>query len=188
MLAYVFWHRPRAGVASSEYETALARFHRSLAQAAPPGFDRSASYRIAARPWTGIPPGGYEDWYLVADWRALGDLNAAAVSGARAEPHDHIAMQAGDGAGAVYGLRMGHVAPDDARHATWFAKPPGISYGDLDGLLQEVAGGPGHALWQRQMVLGPAPEFCLLGPAETELPPGLRAFHNPLRALWRRAG
>src|SRR5207253_11456951 len=37
-LAYVFFHRPTAGLAAATYEEALRRFHSALATAAPPGF------------------------------------------------------------------------------------------------------------------------------------------------------
>jgi hypothetical protein len=40
---------------------------------------------------------------------------------------------------------------------TWCAKPAGVSYS------QFVARLPSGETWQRQMVLGPAPEFCIVG-------------------------
>jgi len=52
----------------------------------------------------------------------------------------------------------------DARPAAWFDKSAGASYDEFLGRR----GGRG-SLWQRQMVLGPTPEFCSLG---DEDPPG----------------
>jgi hypothetical protein len=45
----------------------------------------------------------------------------------------------------------------DARRAPWFGKTAGVSY---DGFFRRL-GGRG-SLWQRQIVLGPTPEFCSL--------------------------
>jgi hypothetical protein len=164
VLAYVFWHAPAPGTVAAEYESALAAFHGVLAGAPPAGFHGSAAVRLDRAPW----PGGaaaYEDWYLVEDWTALGTLNEAAVAGARRAPHDAAAAMAGDGAAGVYAPVRGAVAPPREPHAAWLAKPAGMSYDELLAAL-----GDGHAaVWQRQMTLGPAPEFCVLDGA----PPGV---------------
>ena len=102
-------------------------------------------------PWIG---GGYEDWYLVEDWHCVGVLNAAAVDDAHRADHDAVAHQAGAGAGGLFLLRTGDLRIADAGAAEWSAKEPRSPAGE-------------HALWQRQMVLGPAPEFCLLTPGGT---------------------
>jgi hypothetical protein len=101
-------------------------------------------------------PRAFEDWYLVEDFTALGALEQAAVRGRALEPHDRAAGMALGGAGGLYGLlRQGeNPAPD---RAAWFGKPPGVRYPDF---LAEVREGE---LWQRKLVLGPAPEFCLTG-------------------------
>ncbi len=145
MLAYLFWHRPGPGVSSADYENRLRDFHSQLNM-------RSASFLVSGLPFD--DGGGYEDWYLVATWAELGELNDRAVSGERQVHHDAMAHLAGEGWGAVYGLVRGECRPPMATR--WASKPVGRSYrAFLDSLTEPV-------VWQRQMVLGPAPEFCLL--------------------------
>lgn len=72
----------------------------------------SLAYVFWHRPAAGVDP--------VDGWSALGALNDRAVTGPRRAPHD--------------------------------------------------AAAPGAAVWQRQMVLGPAPEFAVLAPGEVTLP------------------
>ena len=158
MLAYVFWHR--ATGAADEYEAALAAFHRALASDRPPGFQRSAAFAVGRVPWLPGDGPAYEDWYLVADWAALGTLNTGAVSGPRQSPHDAVAAHAGNGAGAIY-APLGHDGPPAGGTATWAPKPADVSYADWHATL------PGPA-WQRQMVLGPAPEYVVLGDGPRE--------------------
>jgi hypothetical protein len=148
VLAYVFWHRPDGSLESADYEGRLAAFHDRLAAARPPGFVESAAFRVGALPW--LPAGGYEDWYLVDDWTALGVLNDAAIDAVHRPEHDAVAHASTDGAGAVYRLLAGGLAPGAAGTAGWSARPPGDRPGAGD-----------YSLWQRQLVLGPAPEFCL---------------------------
>jgi hypothetical protein len=156
VLAYVFWHAPAAGGDVAAYEAALRSFHAVLRDDPPPGFWGSAALRVTGAPW--LPGGeGYEDWYLVGDFAALGTLNEGAVSGRRQEPHDDVALRSGHGAGGVYASWVG---PPDVPTGTvrWFAKPPGRSYDDLRSALSGTT-------WQRQLVLGPAPELCAAGGA-----------------------
>jgi len=149
MLAYVFWHRPQPGTPLADYEEGLRAFHGRVSVP-------SASFRVSALPF-GDADAGYEDWYLVASWAALGELNAAAVSGARRPPHDAVARLAADGWGAVYLLVRGHARPPTTTR--WVSKPSTESY---DAFL---AGTPAPTVWQRQMTLGPASEFCLVDDA-----------------------
>jgi hypothetical protein len=147
MLGYVFWHRRAGSAAREDYERSLIEFHQALRGA----LVASASFRVERLPFTAT--GGYEDWYLVESWAALGELNDAAVSEPRAGPHDVVAGLAGEGWGAVYGLVRGTpAAPAGVR---WMDKPDGERY---EAFLRGVRA---EALWQRQLVLGPAPEFCL---------------------------
>ena len=136
MLAYIFWHRPAPGVTVEEYEGRLRDFHETLA--AP-----SAAYRLHHLPWRAED--GYEDWYLVEDWTALGELNEAAVAAARRGEHDAAARLAGDGWAGIWRLVRGLPEPPDG--VRWQPSAP-----EDDGA----------AYWQRQMTLGPAPEFCLV--------------------------
>src|SRR4051812_44462374 len=93
---------------------------------------------------------GYEDWYLVEDWNALGVPNTPAVDAAHRSEHDAVARDAAHGAGGVFQLQSGELALKDVGDAQWSARSP------------DVPDAPDKALWQRQLVLGPAPEYCLL--------------------------
>ncbi len=86
MLAYIDWHRPAPAVDQAAYEHAIERFHSSLAHRPPSGFCGSTAFRAAEIPWLlapgspSEPAGGYEDWYLLDGWSAIGVLEEAAVS------------------------------------------------------------------------------------------------------------
>ena len=206
MLAYVFWHRPREGTPAEEYERALETFHRSLDRQPPAGMSALASYRLSALPWqasdrsaggdapevpgvgaatAGLAPPAYEDWYLVADYASLGVLNEAAAGRGHRSPHDEVATMAGPGAGAVYALLEGEPgagALAAAGVAVWVSPPraPGVAAlahgpGPAE-LLGDGMDGAAASLWRRQLVLGPAPEFCLVAP---EPPPGVREGRLP---------
>ena len=162
MLAYLFWHWPQVGVELREYEAAMVGFHQVLAASAPVGFRRSLTVRVGAAPWLSGGTQGYEDWYLVDDSAALDPLNEAAVTGARRAPHDRAAYAAAGGAGGLYRFRRGELDLAEARIATWLSKPDGMGYAEFDARLWGWVGYRAVALWQRQMVLGPAREFCLL--------------------------
>jgi hypothetical protein len=210
VLAYVFWHRPRDRSALAAYEQAEIAFHRSLARARPAGLHGTALFRVAELPWLppspeaapGAPSGGgasyepgYEDWYLVEDYTALGILNEAAVGHGHRTVHDDIARRFGSGAGGLYGLIEGELGPGvdsigEASIAVWVARTPGTERRGLGELLGDGMR-PDHAsLWRRQLVFGPAPEFCLLaseqprGVAPTRLPEGWSASTLAREALW----
>ena len=156
MLAYLFWHWPvDGGAGRAAYEQAQAAFHRRLAGAPPAGFLRSWSFRVGGAPWLKVAD-AYEDWYLLEDSAALDALNDAAVAPPAKGAHDAAAAGAA-GMGGLYRLRSG--APDPrSGPALWFHKPAGTSYGEI-----YAAAGSERALWRRQMVLGPAPEFLAEG-------------------------
>jgi hypothetical protein len=177
-LGYVFWHAPAA--AAPAYEGDLLAFHASLAADPPVGFLRSETFGLAGASWLAAEA-SYEDWYLVSDWTAVGELNDQAVAAAHVTSHDRVAHQAGPGAGAIYGLQAG---TDSAgyRVGTWFAKPSGWSYDRLDEQLAGTLDGRG-SLWRRQLVLGPAPEFCLRAERAVDLPGGIEAERISYRPL-----
>lgn len=180
MLAYVFWHLPAEGVAIDGYERAQLAFQRSLARTPPFGFRGSAVFRIRAFPWrlgdggtdrpdeeaARAPARAYEDWYLVEDFAALGVLNEAAVGRGHRTSHDRAAKGLGNGTAGLYRLIEGEVS--SARpvagcpHATWVSPAAGSKAGELGALLGDGIEGDGASLWQRQLVLGPGPEFCVL--------------------------
>jgi hypothetical protein len=200
VLAYVFWHRPLDDLAIEAYEHAEIAFHRSLAHAPPTGFQGSAVFRVAGLPWFQGP--GYEDWYFVEDFTALGVLNVAAVGHGHRTLHDGIAHRFGAGAGGLYGLIEGHppAGPGPGAFgrepaAVWVARAPGIERRGLGELLGDGMDTRHASLWRRQLVFGPAPEFCLLsgdssklglpsGMAASRLPAGWTANAFEREALW----
>jgi len=159
VLAYVFWHRPRDGVGADAYVAALTAFHERVG--VPSWFSA-----LERPPW-GEDAGWYEDWYLVEDWNGLGRLNEAAVRGPRRSPHDAAAAMAGEGTAGVYALRAGRPAGPD--WAGWLSRPPELAYEAFVPALCAAAG-PDASIWQRQMTLGPTPEFAVLAPAPIILP------------------
>jgi hypothetical protein len=187
VLAYLSWHRPAVGADLSAYERALAQFHHSLAHMPPSGFRGSATFRTQELPWP-LPeqdPGqdgwaGYEDWYLLDDWAAVGVLEEAAMSPGHVSAHEKVASLSGPVTGAVYRLLEGHPDLLETRVAVWVVPSPehaDPSFAALLGDGMDPAGG----LWRRSLGLGPAPEFCLLvaeapaGVAPTRLPKGWSA-------------
>jgi hypothetical protein len=183
MLAYVFWHWRQSAVSPVEYERLQREFHRALAGEPPPGYSHSFSAALTGAPWANGGGESYEDWYIVGDFPDLGPLNDAAVTASRRRPHDAAATAAAGGAAGLYRLRLGRPARVP-RHASWFAKPPGLSYDQLWQVVTPIVEGSPGALWMRQMVLGPATEFCLHTAAPVELPSGIAALTLELRTVW----
>jgi len=178
----VFWHRPRPGTGAAEYERAQLAFHASLSEQPPAGMCSASTYRVADLPWLDGP--AYEDWYLLEDYSALGELAEQAVAPLHRAAHDGAARGFGHGAGGLYALRGGDVASAGAGlDAYWITRPFGSGYPPLAELLDGDAGGAG--LWRRQLVFGPAPELCLLCArgSSTHLPDGWSVRHAERRAL-----
>jgi hypothetical protein len=207
VLAYLFWHRPLPGVEIGAYERTHLAFHRSLAHAPPIGLRGSAVLRAAELPWlapassadvasglASVDGAGYEDWYFVEDYTALGVLNEAAVGRGHRSTHDEVARRFGAGAGGLYGLVEGD--PPDPRAlgaataAVWVARRPGSARRALGELLGDGIDPRQSSLWRRQLVFGPAPEFCLMaaadaaGVASTRLPAGWSATTYTREVLW----
>ncbi len=176
MLAYLFWHRPADGGSVDAYEQSLSHFHRSLHARPPEGFRGSRSYRTPELPWLAGGE-GYEDWYLIEDYSALGVLGEAAVAAGHRSAHEQAARGMGAGTGGLYRLCEGVAQPQSVRVAVWVtpAKPsPELAVQAL--LLGDGAGRQAGALWRRELVLGPAPEYCLLG---VEAPAGVAPTRLP---------
>lgn len=187
MLAYVFWHWRSPEVDAASYEDDLRAFHQALAKAAPAGFRSSAVLRLdGAEPW--VEGDAFADWYLVEDWAALGALNEAAVARATKGVHDRVAHASAGGAGAVYGLRSGVPDPAEARSSAFFDKPRGTGYDDFYAGIRAATDVPGASLWRRQMVLGPAPEFCLFAADSLELPAELEPLSARVELAWPLPG
>jgi hypothetical protein len=143
MLAYVFWHRPAAAADPSAYEEAQRSFQAAIEVP-------SASFRVERLPFGN--GGGYEDWYLVANWAALGELNVHAIEGPRRSPHNRAASLACEGWGGIYELIRG--VADIPEGVEWLDKPRSEPSEDFIASLAH------DSVWRRQLVLGPAPEFC----------------------------
>ena len=173
-LSYVFWHWPRRRAAVQLYEARLATFQSALLRSSPPGLSEVLSFRLDRLPWKTNQGHCYEDWYVVQDFAALGALNTAAVATPMLRDHDSVAEMASGGAGAVYKPVKGALTLGQARTATWFQKPPGFSYQSLYEAVDARTGKVELTLWQRQMALGPAPEFCLHTFEDVQLPSTFR--------------
>ncbi len=177
MLAYIFWHWPLRHIDSGSYESMLADFHRTLSLHPPAGLHGSMAVRQEGASWLLPERITYEDWYLLDGSASLDTLNEGAVSGPCAAPHHLVARAADGGHGGLYRLRVGSGDGGPLRFAGWFGKPAGMSYREIYGIIGEMDAGRGIELWERQMVLGPAPEFCLLLPEPSALP-------EPFAPLW----
>lgn len=183
MLAYIFWHSARQGVVSPAYRNKLIAFHGALNTHRPAGFLGSASFAVSDCPW--LPPGElFEDWYFIEDFAALGILNQSAVTGPLQEPHHEVAWLAGFGSGGLY--RLIDLSPQDdvpgrvaaARWRCWLSKPQGRSYQDFHEQLRNLAEPGRAAIWQRQLVLGPALEYCIHTSERLQPPSGALAHFD----------
>jgi hypothetical protein len=184
MLAYIFWHWPRPEVAVDDYVARQRAFHQKLAAHRPSGLISSSVWRVTDVPWSGgWNDITYEDWYLLTSSADLDTLNAAAVSDALRETHDAAASLAAGGVAALYTPAAPQVGPEpalDGTSAQWFSKPEGMRY---SALYQQLGPRLDH-LWTRMMVLGPSPEFLLLGDDIHALPPEWRAQTTHRERVW----
>lgn len=183
MIAYVFWHWRKHGLPAGDYEKRQQDFHAALEAAPPSGFIGSFSVRIAGADWAAEGDEAYEDWYLVKDFGALGALNEGAVSAGRSGPHDAAAAVAEGGTASIYLLRRGEMITDPG-YAHWFGKPAGMTYRELDPLLDPLMDKEEGALWMRQLALGPARELCLHTRNMVSVPPPFQVFSLPLQKVW----
>jgi hypothetical protein len=166
-----------------EYERLQREFHSALAAEPPSGFSRSFSVALAGAPWANAGAESYEDWYLVRDFPDLGPLNDAAVTASRRRPHDAAAAVAAGGAAGLYRVRLGE-PPAAPRYASWFAKPSDMSYDRLWAVMAPIVDASEGALWMRQMVLGPATEFCLHSAVPVEMAAQFAPRAIQLRTVW----
>lgn len=150
----------------------LVHFHARLAARPPGGFVESRSLRAGSLPWLGAGGPGYEDWYVVEDFAALGVINEAALARGNRPAHDAAARLMGEGTGGVYRLLDGMPGFAGATLAAWIAPAPGPGEALLEDFLADGMDRDSASLWRRQLSLGPAPELCLLA---GELSAGLRS-------------
>jgi hypothetical protein len=182
LLAYIFWHHPRPDVEIVAYEHSLQAFHRALDESGAEGFVRSESFRVSGARWINDGADAYADWYLVEGSFALDPLNEIAVSGARRPGHDEAAAFSARGVGGLYRLMEGEAELHAPATELWLTKPRTISYDQFYDWASPPAGRGGE-LWRRQMVLGPAPEFCLLAASELRPPPEVELIQVSREAL-----
>jgi hypothetical protein len=184
MLAYVFWHWPVATINAHDYTNRLVAFHQSLRSHAFSGFHSSHVFQIENVPWGPSDQALYEDWYLVENFAALETLNNTAVTTANKAPHDQAAQYAADGKAGLYQLITGESDPARAHVACWFGKPAGMSYEACFSFVHPLVEASGGALWQRQMTLGPTPEFCWWAPVSLVLPDSIMVNRVSLELVW----
>jgi hypothetical protein len=184
MLGFVFWHWPEPETRIPEYEQKLVTFHQALANSRVPGVRASATFRVAGAPWLGPGRSGYEDWYFVDGYSALETLNLAAVTESRRASHDRVAQLAAGGAGGLYALISGSGDMGALTFVTWLTKPKGLAYADFYEMVRPWTDVTPTSLWRRQLVLGPAPEFCLMEDNPDELPSTLRPLRFDRRLVW----
>jgi len=184
MLAYTFWHWKAPEVSRELYEKALIEFQKSLAAAAPDGFQGSMVVRLNGAPWTGTATEAYEETYLLKGSYAMDILETAAVSAQCKATHDQAARMAAGGCAGLYRLRLGTENISPMRMAAWFAKPAGTTYDELYRLITQRVDSSQVSLFGRQMVLGPTPEFCLLAPNKVDLPENFNPIWLPREVLW----
>lgn len=184
MLAYVFWHWPDPDADGDEYARALAAFHAALGASEPPWLRGSFAFRARWLPWAPTDGWTCEDWYLLEDSAALDHLNALAVSHDCREAHHRVAAMSAGGAGGLYRLQEGQADLGAALVAAWFVKPRETRYPDFLEALRPAVSAAGATLWLRQMVLGPAPEFCVRAPALLRAAVVTSPLLIPLRRVW----
>ena len=193
MLAYVTWHRPAPDIEAAAYEQALVLLHRSLGRRPPSGFRGSAAFRASELPWLephGAAQTGYEDWYLLDGWSALGVLEEAALAHGHRSRHDAIAAMTSLSVAGVYRLNEGRAALAETRVCVWITTAPGRRAEEISDLLADGMDGERSGLWRRCLGLGPAPEHCLLAPqapagvAQSRLPAGWLALSSPREAIF----
>jgi hypothetical protein len=190
VLAYLFWHRPVAGVERPAYEQALLRLHRSLGARPPVGFLGSLCRRVSALRWL-EGEDGYEDWYLLEDYAALGVLGEAAVAGGHRSAHEGIAKEMAAGVGGLYRLCEGAAKPEEASLCVWVSPARNSARSAVEAmLLGDGSERDEMGLWRRELVLGPAPEYCLRarrppdGASSTRLPAGWQETVAAGETIW----
>jgi len=128
---------------------------------------------------------------VIDDWAALGVLEEAAVSRGHTTAHDAVAALAGTETAAVYRLAEGSPDPGCAAVAVWVTPAGGHDRPVLARLLGDGIDPSCDGLWERCLVLGSAPRYCVLagetpaGASATRLPSGWSAATVERAPLWR---
>ena len=185
MLGNVFWHRRNETAPRDVYEEKLTRFHQVLDESHLAGFKGAVVARIAEAPWFVENSEAYEEWYVLDGSNVIDELNEAAVSGARKEPHDQLARLAKDFRAGLYQLKMGPFTTVSGNTATWLSKPAGTTYQSFYSTLSEYLAVSKGSLWRRQMVLGPTTEFCVTAADRVDLPATFNPNAIRRNIIWR---
>lgn len=188
MLAYVFWHWPASMAEPFAYTNNLIAFHIALKSHPVGGFHFSSIFHLEKAPWIPQISPLYEDWYLMENSAVLDSLNLAAVTAANKAPHDQVAHNAAGGIGGLYRLRSGEVDPTRIHRACWLDKPVSMTYKAFFSLVLPLVSEHKGTLWQRQMVLGPTPEFCWWAPTTPSLPSSISGTILALTLFWSGMG
>lgn len=167
MFAYVFWHVRPDRVDVKTYEDAMSGFGRALRNQKIDGVIDNSSYWVDKVKWVEAP--GYEDWVWVDELSVFERLNERAVTGPMEQPHDKIAqMTKHGGYGSFYYLIDGQRKTLGDSRVFWLSRPRGIQWRDV--MPKIIASATTEvSVWRRFMVLGPAPEFAIVGPADLQL-------------------
>jgi hypothetical protein len=184
MLAYVFWHWRSPTVEKTDYQKHIIDFQETLGTHKPGGFQYSTVFEIEHVPWSEGGGEVYEEWYVLDNSAALDALNEAAVTGPCKEHHNRVARNAAGGIAGLYGLYAGTSGLATARIALWFSKPSGMTYENFHGILQPEVQQAAGSLWQRQMTLGPTPEFRWHSSEDHSLPEIFVCLKVPLTQIW----
>ena len=111
----------------------------------------------------GAGAAGYEDWYLLDDWAAVGVLEEAAVVARARDRPRRVAAAGRRRRGLGLSPARGQPAAErDASVAVWVAHEPGHDRASPAALLGDGMDPRSDGLWRRCLGLGPAPEYCLL--------------------------
>ena len=124
----------------------------------------------------------YEDWYLVEDFSALGELNDRAAAGGHAEAHDRVAEYSDRGTGSVYALETGPASLVPSI-VYWLDRPDELSTPAFLRQMRAFVDDAGASLWRRQLSLGPAREYCVQAAERLTLPYPAHEI-TPYHVIW----
>ncbi len=184
-LAFILWHRRKIDVEASDYDRALADFHRTLLDHARQAFLGSAVGVYDSQPWMKGDGEVYEDWYVVRDFTSLGVLNDVAVDSRHRVSHDETAVRVAEAYGGVYQLEAGSSTLIGTHPMTyWLTRPEHVPSAEYLKMLVRKADSCKGLLWRRQLNLGIATEYALQAPEEIDGPDGVVAGIRRSRRVW----
>lgn len=184
-LAFILWHRRKDDVDATDYDRALAGFHRTLSDHARDGYLGSTVCVYESEPWMEGEREVYEDWYVVRDFSSLGVLNDVAVDSRHRASHDETATRVAEAYGGVYQLEAGQVSQLGTHPMTyWLARPDHVPSDQYLKMLVRMAEQSGGLLWRRQLNLGIATEYAFQAPERVGRLDGLIVEIKRSRCVW----